>query len=403
MRIAALVAGLVALAAARPAVALPQEPSPVRWVATADRGASLLNLPNASGRRVLDLGPGQVLAVFSETPDFLEVEAPSGLQVWVWGQYLRPTNVENVLELTGDRVLMRPAPNGNADNFPLPSFLYTGERVWSIERADEGKSLSEDWVRVWSPAGKHAYVAKASTRALASNEDGRGLWNAQRAAALDARLPQRQAAKSAPVENKIDQRAREQAEARQIEETRRESVRRADEAWEAAKASGKPDFAVARAGYEAVIASGSEGYFADLSRARLKEIEIYEELHRARDEASTAREHELARQAELQRQLEEARRAKNDPLWGRYQSRGWVERLQRRGEPDAFVIQWAGETQSELVCSSGRYDLSLYEGFEVGVVGGASRAPIAASASSRPRPIQFDVLRLEVISARPRR
>lgn len=394
----------VLLSATEAAPLTAQAGQPTYYVETVEGGAKLLNLPADSAREVLRVGPNQVLGVYKETADYLEVEAPGGVPVWVFGKYLQSAGQSEarVLEVTGNRVSMRPSPNSKTDNYPLPQYLYAGERVWQIERLDAAKPMSEDWVKIWSPPGKHAYVAKARTRAIAASADGRALWNASRTAALDARLPlpgEMEKAKAEAAETK----SLAQIEAQKAEVRALESINEADRLFEEAAAAGREnaDFSAARAAYQDLLNRMGEGYYAERAEMGLKKIELHEDLARMAGEARIRQEQAITRQQTLITRLEEANMAKSDPLWGRYQTRGWVERVARRGEEPAWQIRWAGETQSELICRSGRYDLSLYEGFEVGVVGGTSRAPIPASTSSRARPIQFDVLKLEVISARP--
>jgi hypothetical protein len=64
------------------------------------------------------------------------------------------------------------------------------------------------------------------------------------------------------------------------------------------------------------------------------------------------------------------------------------------------VLRFSGEDTAELVCFSGRYDLSVFEGFELGVNGELLRGPIEASAGRTFRAQQLNVARIEVLSGR---
>ena len=69
----------------------------------------------------------------------------------------------------------------------------------------------------------------------------------------------------------------------------------------------------------------------------------------------------------------------------------------RLDEPDTWILRWAGTPVTEVVCTSGRYDLALFEGYELGVQGrsvreaGATTEGVGALSA-------LDLERIEVIS-----
>ena len=77
-------------------------------------------------------------------------------------------------------------------------------------------------------------------------------------------------------------------------------------------------------------------------------------------------------------------KVKNYGVWLRYES--------RLTGPGVYYIEKGGRRQHQLSCNTGRFDLSLFVGREVGVIG-PRRRPIAALLSV------LDVERIEVLGA----
>src|SRR5687767_3940065 len=69
----------------------------VTYVRVGDKNTSAYNLADAQAVAVLDIAPQTVLAVHGERNGWLDVEAPGGFQVWVWGEYLEETDEPGVL------------------------------------------------------------------------------------------------------------------------------------------------------------------------------------------------------------------------------------------------------------------------------------------------------------------
>jgi SH3-like domain-containing protein len=76
----------------------------------------------------------------------------------------------------------------------------------------------------------------------------------------------------------------------------------------------------------------------------------------------------------------------------RFESIGWLRYESRLAGPGVYYIEKGGRRQHMLTCNTGRFDLSLYVGREVGVIG-PRRNPIAETLSV------LDVERVEVLGS----
>jgi hypothetical protein len=83
--------------------------------------------------------------------------------------------------------------------------------------------------------------------------------------------------------------------------------------------------------------------------------------------------------------------APTDPL-DRFESIGWMRYERRLNGPGVYFLEKGGRRQYELSCHTGRYDLALFVGREVGVIG-PRRQPPQQSLSV------LDVERLEVLGS----
>ena len=100
----------------------------------------------------------------------------------------------------------------------------------------------------------------------------------------------------------------------------------------------------------------------------------------------------LTRQKRL---WEESRQ--RDPLAGRFDARGVLVRQSRAGEAARYVLRWGPDQVCEVRCASGRYDLDLFAGNELGMMGALSYSEPDALLADRP---VLEVGRIEVISKR---
>jgi hypothetical protein len=105
------------------------------------------------------------------------------------------------------------------------------------------------------------------------------------------------------------------------------------------------------------------------------------------------------RQEEMVAEWAEAKRReelRSSDLMGRFMGRGWVKKT-GRSEDARYFMHW-DDTVQEISCESGRYDLDLFVGYELGVRGMILRAASMATDDMPAEVSLLDVSRLEVIS-----
>ncbi len=379
--------------------------TPERYVMTGSTGAVLLNLPDDKGRRVLNVTGGTPLAVYPSRPGtpYLRVAAPGGVQVWVFGKYLKETNRGGWLEVTGSYVNMRPLPRSQ-DSYPLGQ-LDRGERLRFIERQNPSLPMADDWVKVWSPVDTLAYVLAAETTQVPANTNGKALWETATATAVATRPGAAVPANPAPASAQpgAGTTATPPAGGTQAAGASGPAIyaklNAANQAMDtalAASASGgaTPNYTALLASYTAILAMKPDAPTRSLVAQRIDKLDAHRELDEIRTEIERA---SSARQEQLEELRDAAERNLNerDPLWGRFQSRGFLERQSRDGQ-SVFLVRWGSDFLAQVQCSSGRYDLALYEGFEIGIKGVSVRSAQGAAGAY---PL-IDVDRIEVISAR---
>jgi len=382
---------LLALVPAVPS-ARPQgedEAGPLRFARVTDERASVMNLPSDSGIELLQPARGAVVAVHRELPDWAEVELPGGFAVWVFGKYLQPTSLEGVLEVTRNAVNMRPLPKSDVNSFPLPQRLHAGDRVRRIEQDDETKPLAESWVRIWSPPGVRAYLRTRSLTALTKDEDGAALFAA--AAAKGTRPPPVRPSRAEPAATGAPAPRDDDAEPAAGAGG---AVLEAREVFERELARPTPDFDAVRAAWNAVLAEAPPGPVADEARHQLELVEFYEKSAQLRADLERARaggdEAWVRERAAI-----EARARLKDPFGSAFLSRGvLVRQITTDGTPHYF-LRFGGEAVSEIVCPSGRYDLDVFAGHEIGV-NGVELAVLDAGADRS----TIEVRRIEVLQTR---
>jgi hypothetical protein len=365
-------------------------------------GAKAYNLADPQAVVVLEVPAETVLAVHGERNGWLDVEAPGGFQVWVWGEYLTPAGTAGQVRVTGNDVRMRPLPSSGIESYALAQKLGRNQELVLIGRNDESKPMASDWVQVWSPPGARAWVRKDETVPLAPGESGAKLWGAAVEATHAARKP-------VPVQPvPAGQSAAGQAveAAAPAGKDAVGALRHAETLFAAEKAKDDagsiPDYGAVRAAYEDVLAFEEQGPSADRARTRLEQVELRAEAFRLRHELEIERVRREEQSRLARERLEQA--GNRDPFYGRFAARGWLERRVEPAQPGqpqpdpVWVLRFSGEDAAELVCFSGRYDLSVFEGFELGVNGEMLRGPIEASAGRAFRSQQLNVARIEVLS-----
>jgi len=387
--------------------AAPEKPS--YYVRAGRGGAPVYNIPDTKGHALRRAPEGSLLAVYAERSGFLEIESPGGLPVWVFGQYLTPTGTAGLYEVTGDRVLMRPRPTSK-QSFPLSKKLFRGNRVRVVDRANPDKPFHEDWIRIWSAPGTRAWALASAVTPVPQGTDVTADWarDAQALRREFAPQPSEASATKSPLKAAAMPGSKPGGGAGAVSANSGSgSNADAQKAFMEAEArfaelgEGNMNLAELRQAYQRVIDLAPQSSWADEARMRLREIAVREEIAALRDDVAADGARRDAAAARQRRDLERMD-AKNEPLWGRFQSRGWLERQERAGEAPFYTIRWAGDVKTEVLCTSGRYDLSVFEGFEVGLNGldlGASKYAGGGSGTAARR---LDVSRIEVISGRYR-
>ena len=373
-----------------PLLARGQDPAPeepLRYARISVDGARVRNLADDKGIVVAELSEGDLVCVHAEhEAGWLLVEVPGGYAVWVYGRYLQPTGEGDLYEVTSNAVNIRPRPSSEVTNFPLPQRLHAGDRVRLIGQADEEKPLAETWARVWSPPGVRAWLRGSTTEPLEGSEDGPALWAAAlTASAGTAPAPRARATEAgAPI-------APSNAELAANES--REALATARALLETERVKESPNFGRVRTAFEAILADAPSTAIAIEARADLDRVVALEEAALLRAELELERQ----RRAEavlLERERVHASARAKDPLGGVFLSRGVLLRRDGVDGLPRYVLRFGRENRSELICTSGRYDLEMFDGFEVGVQG----SELAATGTNDLAVIE--VLRLEVIARR---
>jgi hypothetical protein len=374
--------------------------TPLRYARAKSGGAKIYNLADAKGVELGSADADALLAVYSESAGFLEVEPAAGLLVWVSGKYLATTDEAGVLKVTGNGINMRPSPSSLSENsYPLQRSLNKSDKVRAESRAHPEKPLAEDWVRVYAPAGTHAWCKKSDVVDATGSDLAAQFSSAQKEAHAAGKVwiepkPASTTVATAPKSDKPGAADPKPAAAKPADEKAAagasaqagSELAKADELYKAAVVSG--EFASAKAAYQKIVDAAPTSSAADSARAGLQKISLHEEIAQIKADKASLQVDREKRLAQAEKDLREASLS-SDPLWGRFQARGWLEK-----EGDKWIVRWAGKVTSEIVCSSGRYDLSSYEGYQLGISGALQRG------ASGDGPARFDVRRIEVLDSR---
>ena len=337
---------------------------------------------------------------------------PGGFEIWVYGEFVKASAEAGLLEITGSEVRPRPLASSGPESYPLHPNLSKGDRVRLIKRNDETKPLAEDWVKVYSPPGVRAFVAKSECEALSPGMDGAAAWSTavveSRKRAPVGALPAGTAAGAAggvagaagaatggeaiPA-GFVGELTPQQA----IEE-----LKRADAALARERAVANPDLTGVRAQYQLVYDSTKEGATKEMAKHGLAEVDALIEAHAIKGTLQAER--DSAEQDNLKRQAALADATKIKDIYsGRFDSRGWVEKRTLPGQKPVYMIRWGGNLESELICNSGRYDLSSFNGYEIGINGRELRSFTPGDISHLAVPRLIDAARIEVLSGRQTR
>ncbi len=407
-RLGASCAGLLFLAAGLGAPATAQTLTPqgsgsealsgkLQYVQVGPDGAQAKNLADAGAVTMHELPAGALLAVHSERAGWLDAETPGGFKVWVWGAYVEPSSEAGLLSITGNDVHMRPLPSNGTDSYYLRQSLGKGVKVRYVQRHDPSKSLDQDWVQVYSPPGARAWIAKSQTAPLSTGAVGSALWakavkdlRATPVAAVSGVKDQGspQAATSPVGDSKAAVAALRAADDLLAKERKQHEQRLT------------PNYAAVKEAYQQVLAHAQVGATAESATAKIALVDELGKAYQTEIDLEAERARRVAELAQRESAMEKAR--KRDSLEGRFDARGWLEKRTLPGEPQpVYVLQFAGASVSEVVCFSGRYNLDVFVGHEVGVFGSKLRGALDGSLNEPSRPMQLDVKRIEVLASNP--
>jgi hypothetical protein len=279
-----------------------------------------------------------------------------------------------------------------------------------IERHDASKPLAQDWVKVWSPDTARVWIDVSEVEAVPAGDA---------AALAAAQTAWVEAARKAPTTREIErQRAKETAAARPSSERAAALPVIASVPTEAVQLAAKADAEFDAASTLADADSAVWGEVADLyaqvaelapagtaTATRALERQRHAEVQR---EVAGLRESMLAEDERRQRELAEilAERERTEvgrtTHMGRYQGRGFLYSRVIGGER-RWYLEWKGENVAEVRCSSERYDLATFQGFELGLAATTISPPIAATSLSEALPKVLDIMRIEVLSGGSKR
>jgi len=366
-----------------------------RYAVAKTAGARVLTMPDKKGPAVVVLEAGQILRLAgSKRAAYLPVEMPGGFPVWVHGRNLKPADEEGVLRVKANAVLQRPLPSTGLDSYPLELRLHGGDMLRVIQRNDASKPLEEDWVRVWSAPGSFGYVDASMVDPVADAGVGADIWKDEMALLGERTTlaPSEPVAGEDPLLDAKPQPAAAPASAKQA----RELLDAADALLATEREKATPDFATVRASYEEVLALGAGATFDRDARAGLRLLGAIQEAKALESDLESEKTRRTEDLLTRQRRIWEESRQR-DPLIGRYDARGVLERKSRAGEPHRYVLRWGPDLVCEVRCESGRYDLDLFAGYELGLKGLLTYSSPDALLVERP---VLEVGRIEVLKRR---
>ncbi|MBL8739195.1 MAG: hypothetical protein JNL12_22400 [Planctomycetes bacterium] len=247
-----------------------------------------------------------------------------------------------------------------------------------VAQLEDGTALHvvgelDDWYQVRVP-GIEAWVAEAEVQAIDATDGAAAKayeeWRGRQLAEVQARLDAI-AAKA----------ARQAKDAQDIAQ-----VRQVAEAFQAEmkKPVGEQQFEPLTTTLDKLVATFDE---QSAGRGEVEVLKKRIETQRWLAEA-------MAIQASKPPAVEEPPPPKVDPL-ETMQAIGWLRYERRLGGPGVYFVEKGGQRQYVLTCNSGRYDLALFVGHEVGL-NGPRRAPGGDAMSV------LDVERLVVLANNPR-
>ncbi len=374
-------------------VPAPTKPVLPRAARVKAEGGTVRNIFSHQGKAVAGLDAGDLVIVHAvRGGNWLEVEVPGGLAVWMHGRYLDMDETGRFATVNGTRVNMRAVPTAK-NNMPLGQ-AEKGARMAVVE-------TKGDWTRVAASESLHGYVQRSSVDLL----DGLGEFMAdldkQRLTNLGRFESLRQAARhEAEMAARVAEAVGDMTQAREMMKrarsgdaaARREAAALYGKAREkTAKDTAALGAAVTDAGWladmETDLAWIASADMADAGRVRLAEAAT--RLAEARRKGAE----EAALEAARRRSDAEKRAGGNDPLGSKFDAMGWLHRERGLGRSTIYTLQRGGRVLMKLECPSGRYNLRSFVGKEIGVTG--TYRPMPAAGADR----VMDVGRLVVVSS----
>lgn len=370
-------AALIATLAATPAAAQNEQAT---YVVAGSEGVTIRNVRDGSGIPVGECGPGMVMAVHETMNKWTQVEPAGGLTCWVWGKYLNETGVTGRYEVNKNGVNMRPMPSSGNESFPLPGRLYVGETVRMVARMDPSAPFAEDWIQIRSPQGVYGWALSSTLQPASDPAQAAETWKADWRAIMEAMGGET----LTPTETTTDTTGTPKPGSEDLLVRARRMMN-----------SSPPMYAEAKALFAELQTQVPEGgamwVAAHNGMMQADAYTTIEALQRQLQEDRASRERgETARQAELERI-----RAQKTPLMGKYDSRGWVEPYRMPDGEMGWYLRFGGKDTCAIQCTSGRYELSMFAGYEVGVIGSMTNEPGAMRSTC-------DLRAIEVLSGRNR-
>ncbi len=371
-------AALVATLAASPANAQNEE---TKYYVAGSAGVTIRNVRDDAGIPVGKFGAGTVLVVHETLGGWTQVEPAGGLTCWVFGAYLKETEASGRYTVTGNGVNMRPMASSGDESFPMMQKLYSGDTVRMVSRKDPSVSFEKDWIQIRTPKGVHGWTQTSSIGAAPDPAQAEATWTGEWAEIYEAMGASKKTTTATTSKEATKPKTQTEGDLVRARRMMNESP---------------PRYAEAKAIYSAVLAKAPSGSPVAISAKNgLIQADAYasiEELQRKLEKDRVDRDNrESERQAELDR-----RNSESTPLKGRYDARGWVESRPMPNGEMSWYLRFGGKDSCMIQCTSGRYDIGMYEGYEIGVAGRMTNEAGAMQVSC-------DMRSIEVLSGRSTR
>jgi len=374
-------ASLLMVFAASSAIAQEDE---VGYAIVSSEGVTVRNVRDADGIPIGKFGPGTVLALHKTMGQWSQVEPAGGLTCWVLGEFLNKTGVSGRYEVNANGVNMRPLASSEKESFPLMDRLFVGDTVRMVSRKDPSVDFSADWIQIRTPQGVRGWALTSAIELAPVPELAAAIWEADWKEVMDAMGGSTTTPE--PVDAATPTTGAEGAAAGGEDDLVR--ARRMMN-------SSPPQYDEAKALYAEVLARvDPSSPLGEAAKRGMMEADAYESIEALQRKLEMERSNRERENAERAIELE-LRRAGKTPLMGKYDARGWLEPRNVGGET-VWCLRFSGKDSCYVQCTSGRYDLGMFEGYEIGVVGSVVNEPGAAQATC-------DMRSIEVIAGRSRK